>query len=81
MNMIETLMQLGLLGKANLKAAKSLTIWEKLQQTDGIAKDSTRMIVVFLGNTLEESKGLFLLKNPQWCDFNRLMDAETQMLG
>ena len=25
---IETLMQLGVLGKANFKAAKSLTVWE-----------------------------------------------------
>ena len=37
---IETLMQLGLLGKANFKAARFLTTWEKLQQTGGIAKDS-----------------------------------------
>ena len=33
-------MQLGLLGEANFKAAKSLTTCEKLQQTGGIAKDS-----------------------------------------
>ena len=39
------------------------------------------MFVVFLGNTPEENKGLFLLKNQQWCVFNRLMDAATQMLG
>ena len=39
------------------------------------------MFVVFLGNTLEENKGLFLLKVPQWCVFNRLMDAGTQSLG
>ena len=38
------------------------------------------MFVVFLGNTLEENKVLFLMKVPQWCVFNRLMDAATQML-
>ena len=37
---IETLLQLGLLDKANFKAAKSLTTWELLQQVCGIAKDS-----------------------------------------
>ena len=47
-------MQLGFLGKANFKAEKSLTTWEYLQQTGGIAQDSPRMFVVFLGNTLEE---------------------------
>ena len=52
-------MQLGSLGKAKLKAAKSLTTWEYLQQRDGIAKDSTKMFVDFF--TLEENKGLFLL--------------------
>ena len=36
------------------------------------------MLVVFLGNTLEENKGLSLMKVPQWCVFNRLMDAATQ---
>ena len=36
------------------------------------------MFVVFLGNTLEENKGLSLMKVPQWCVFNRLMDAATQ---
>ena len=40
-----------------------------------------RMVVIFLGNTLEENKGLSLMKVPQWCDFKRLMDAATQMLG
>ena len=37
---IETLRQLGLLGKANFKAAKSLTTWESLQQVKATAKDS-----------------------------------------
>ena len=37
---IETLRQLGLLSKANFKAAKSLTAWEKLQQVEATAKDS-----------------------------------------
>ena len=38
---IETLMQLGSLGKANyFKTAKSLTAWEQLQQVCGIAQDS-----------------------------------------
>ena len=37
---IETLMQLGSLGEANFKPAKSLTAWEKLQQVCGIAKYS-----------------------------------------
>ena len=66
-------MQLSLLGNANFKVAKSLSV----QETDGFAKDSIGMIVVFLGNTLEENKGLFL----QLCVFNMLMDAATQMLG
>ena len=39
------------------------------------------MFVVFLGNTLEENKVLSLMKVPQWCVFNRLMDVVTQMLG
>ena len=38
------------------------------------------MFVVFLGNTLEENKVLSLMKVPQWCVFNRLMDAATQRL-
>ena len=29
---------------------------------------------------LEENKVLSLIKVPQWCVFNRLMDAATQML-
>ena len=37
---IETLRQLGSLGKANFKAAKSLTAWEYLQQVKATAKDS-----------------------------------------
>ena len=78
---ILTSMQLGLLGKANFKAAKSLTTLEQLQQTGGIAKDSTRMFVVFLGNTLEENKVLFLLKVPQCFVFNRLMNAASQSFG
>ena len=47
---------------------------------DGIAQDSPRMFVVFLGNTLEEHKVISLMKGPQWCIFNSLMDAATQML-
>ena len=39
------------------------------------------MFVVSLGKTLKENKGLSLMKVPQWCDFKRLMDATTQMLG
>ena len=35
---IETVMELCLLGKANLKVEKSLTAWEQLQQVHGIAK-------------------------------------------
>ena len=38
------------------------------------------MFVVFLGNTLEENKMLSLMKVPQCCVFNRLMDAATQIL-
>ena len=45
---IETLRQLGLLGEANFKAAKSLTAWESLQQVCGIAKDS-QVLCCFLG--------------------------------
>ena len=45
---IETLMQLGSLGEANFKAAKSLTAWEKLQQVKATAKDS-QVLCCFLG--------------------------------
>ena len=45
---IKTLMQLGLLGEANFKAAKSLTTWEYLQQVCGIAQD-TQECCFFLG--------------------------------
>ena len=62
---IETLRQLGSLGEANFKAAKSLTIWEYLQQVKVTAKDS-QVLVVFLGNTLEENKVRLLLKVSQW---------------
>ena len=58
---IETLRQLGSLGKANFKAAKSLTAWEYLQQVRATAKD----FVVFLGNTLEENKVRLVLKVSQ----------------
>ena len=37
---IENLRQLGSLGKANFKAAKSLTAWGYLQQVKATAKDS-----------------------------------------
>ena len=37
---IETLRQLGFLGKANFKATKFLTTWGNLQQVCGIANDS-----------------------------------------
>ena len=73
-------MQLGLLDKAIFKAAKSLTAWEKLQQTGGIAQDLPRMLVVFLENTLERKQRLFLMKISQWCVFNRMEDAATQRL-
>ena len=45
---IETLRQLGLLGKANFKAAKPLTTWEYLQQVRATAKDS-QVLCCFLG--------------------------------
>ena len=45
---IETLRQLGLLGEANFKAAKSLTTWEYLQQVKATAKDS-QVLCCFLG--------------------------------
>ena len=44
---IETLRQLGSLGEANLKAAKSLTASEYLQQVKATAKDS--QVLFFLG--------------------------------
>ena len=59
---IETLMQLGSLGEANFKAAKSLTAWEQLQQVCGILPKTLKNVVVFLGNTLEENKVRSLLK-------------------
>ena len=37
---IETLRKLGWLGKANFKAARSLTAWEYLKQVKATAKDS-----------------------------------------
>ena len=58
---IETLMLLGSLGKANFKAAKSLSTWEYLQQV----KVTLKNVVVFLGNTLEENKVRSLLKVSQ----------------
>ena len=45
---IETLRQLGLLGEAIFKAAKSLTAWEYLQQAKATAKDS-QVPCCFLG--------------------------------
>ena len=62
-NGIETLRQLGLLGKANFKAAKYLTPWEYLQQLKATAKDS-QVLCCFLG--LKENKARLLLKVPQW---------------
>ena len=60
---IETLRQLGLLGKANFKAAKYLTAWEYLQQLKATAKDSQECCC-FLG--LKENKVSSLLKVSQW---------------
>ena len=60
---IETLRQLGLLGKANFKAAKSLTTLELLQQGKVTVKDSQECCC-FLG--LKENKERSLLKVPQW---------------
>ena len=74
---IETLRQLGLLGKASFKAVKSLTAWEKLQQAKATAKDSQKCCC-FLG--LKENKLSSLLKVSQWRDFKRKMDATTQNL-
>ena len=45
---IESLRQLGSLGKANFKAEKSLTAWEYLQQVKATAKDS-QVLFCFLG--------------------------------
>ena len=45
---IETLRQLGLLGEANFKAAKSLIAWEYLQQVKATPKDS-QVLCCFLG--------------------------------
>ena len=59
---IETLIQLGSLGEANFKAAKSLTAWEYLQQVKATAKDSQECCC-FLG--LKENKVRSLLKVPQ----------------
>ena len=59
---METLRQLGLLGKANFKAAKSPTTWEQLQQVKATAKDSQECCC-FLG--LKENKESSLLKVPQ----------------
>ena len=45
---IETLRQLGSLGEAIFKAAKSLAAWEYLQQVKATAKDS-QVLCCFLG--------------------------------
>ena len=60
---IESLRQLGLVGKANFKAAKSLTPWEQLQKLKVTSKDSQECCC-FLG--LKENKVSSLLKVPQW---------------
>ena len=62
-NGIETLRQLGLLDKANFKAAKSLAAWEYLQQVKATAKDSQECCC-FLG--LKENKVSSPLKVSQW---------------
>ena len=61
---IETLMQLGLLGKANFKAAKSLPLGSNFSKFVGLPK-TLKNFVVFLGNTLEENKVRLLLKVSQ----------------
>ena len=55
---IETLRQLGLLGKANFKAEKSLAAWDSFQQVKATAKDSQECCY-FLG--LKENKVSSLL--------------------
>ena len=57
---IETLRQLGSLGEANFKAAKSLSAWEYLQQVKATAKDSQEFYC-FLGkySQRKHSKTLF----------------------
>ena len=60
---IETLRLLGLMGKADFKAAKSLMAWEYLQQVKATAKDSQECCC-FLG--LKENKVSSHLKVPQW---------------
>ena len=60
---IETLMQLGLLGETNFKAAKSLTACN-FSNFVGLPK-TLKNVVVFLGNTLEENKVRSLLKVSQ----------------
>ena len=52
---IETLRQLGSLGEANFKAAKSLTAWEYLQQVKATAKDS-HVLCCFLGKYSERKQ-------------------------
>ena len=46
---IDNLRKLGLMGKVNFKASKSLTGWDYLQQVKATAK--TLKNVVFLGNS------------------------------
>ena len=60
---IETLRQLGLLGKANFKAEQSQTAWEYLQQVKPTAKDSQECCCFLI---LKENKVSSLLKVPQW---------------
>ena len=60
---IETFRQLGSLGKANFKAAKSQTAWEQLEQLKATAKDSQECCC-FLG--LKENKVSSLVKVSHW---------------
>ena len=47
----------------------------------GLPKTHQECLLFSWVKLLKENKGLSLMKFPQWCDFKRLMDAATQMLG
>ena len=65
---IETLMQLGSLGEANFKAAKSQPLGSNSSKFVGLPK-TLKNVVVFLGDALEENKVRFLLKVPTMIRF------------
>ena len=76
-------MQLGSLGKANLKAEKSLTLGSNFSKQMGLLKTHQEMFVAFLGNTLEENKGFIPpeLVQPVWQGCPSVLGKYTFKMG